>query len=80
MKRFVTMAVALAMVTPSIAVARPAVQALSLSNAAAVQPVRASAKSGKKLKADGNNTAMIIVGILAIAGGICAVACGSKSK
>ena len=51
MKHFVNIAAALAivttLVTPSIAFAAPAVQALSLSNAA-VQPVRAAAKSGKK--------------------------------
>jgi hypothetical protein len=78
MRSFVSIAAALAMVTPSVAFAEPAVQALSLSNAAA-QPLRASAKTSKKLKIDGNNTALIILGIFGTAGAICAVACGSNS-
>jgi hypothetical protein len=78
MKRIVTVVAALAMVAPSIAFASPAAEALSLNNAA-VQPVRASATVGKKLKAV-DNTTLIIGGILILAGGACAIWCGGGSS
>lgn len=83
MKRFVAMVAALALATPSIAMARPAVEALSLNNAAAVQAVRASAKRDKKaMQLEGENgiliallaAAAVIAGIIIIADG------GSKSN
>jgi hypothetical protein len=83
MKRFVAMVAALALATPSIAMARPAVEALSLNNAAAVQAVRASAKRDKKaMQLEGENripfailaVAAVIAGIIIIADG------GSKSN
>jgi len=79
MKRIVTMVAALAMVTPSIAFAEPAAKALSLTNAA-VEPVRASAPVGKKLKAVGTATG-IIAGAVIATGIACAIWCGgSHSK
>jgi hypothetical protein len=76
MKRLVSMVVALTMMTPSIAFAEPAVQALSLNNAA-VQPLRASAQNNKKIMhiSDSSFGLPLLIGLI-VAGGICAVACG----
>jgi hypothetical protein len=81
MKSLIAATIAFVMVAPSVAFAAPSAQSLSLSlSNAAVQPVRASAKTGKKLKAV-QGLSLIIGGILIAGGGICALACGgSKSK
>ena len=71
MKRLVTTLAAIALATPSIAYAKPAAQALSLSNAA-VQPLRASAPMArKKLNAENED---LILG-LAAAGIVVVVTC-----
>ncbi|MDG2005278.1 MAG: hypothetical protein P8J20_18300 [Novosphingobium sp.] len=83
MKRLLATFVAVALVTPSIAAAKPAAQSLSLSNAAAVQPVRASALTAKKLRsADDPNTLYYVLGAIAVGGLIGCVAdlCKSKSN
>ncbi|MDG2002020.1 MAG: hypothetical protein P8J20_01685 [Novosphingobium sp.] len=79
MKRLVAIAAALAMVAPSVATARPAVDALSLNNAA-VQPVRAAAKQdGKKMKLEGENGILIaLLAAAAVIAGIIIIADGSN--
>jgi hypothetical protein len=81
MKRFVTTLAALALTTPSIASADSAAKALSLNNAAAHQPVRATAPMAKKkMKAVENHAILIGASILIIAGVVCVIACDSKGK
>ena len=78
MKRILVLCVAISIAVPSMGHAKTATQVLSLDNAA-VQPVRASAQTRKKLKAD-DNTAAIILGIFTVTGGVCAVTCGGKKS
>ena len=76
MERLITTVAAFAMITPSIAFAEPAAQALSLNNSAAVQPVRASSATGKKLNAGTGNVVMLLIAIAVLGGGACAIWCG----
>jgi Ni/Co efflux regulator RcnB len=79
MKKLITAAVAMAMMAPSVAGAAPASQALSLKNAAAAQPVRASSTVAKKNRLD-DETGPIILAILALGGIVCLIVCdGSDS-
>ena len=79
MKRLVTMVAALSLAMPSIASAQPSASAaLSLT---AVQPVRASSLTGRKLKAEDNTLIWVAV---VLAGGLIiwciADLCKSKSN
>jgi hypothetical protein len=71
MKRLVSTLAAIALAAPSIGYAAPAAQSLSLKNAAAVQPVRASAAVAKKNRAD-NTVVLAVAGGLIILGILCA--------
>ena len=82
MKRLVTMVAALWLAMPSIASAQPSASAaLSLKNTTAVQPVRASSLTGRKLKAEDNTLIWVAV---VLAGGLIiwciADLCKSKSN
>jgi hypothetical protein len=79
MKRCVALIAALALGLPSYALAEPAAKALSVNNAA-VQPIRASARSGKKLKATDDKITAGIVGVLVVLAGVCAAGACSGGK
>ena len=76
MKKIVSALAVVALMAPSIASAATAAGSLSVKSAA-VQPVRAAAKSGK---AKAVSTPVIILAALAAVGGVVAIASGSDSK
>ena len=78
MKKILSVLALVALMAPSVASATTPAGALSVKSAS-VQPVRAAAKSGKA-KADSDSTPVIVLALLAVAGGIAMIADGSDSK
>ena len=78
MKKIVSALALVALMAPSVASAVTPAGSLSVKSAS-VQPVRAAAKSGKA-KADSDSTPVIVLALLAVAGGIAMIAGGSDSK
>ena len=78
MKKFISALALVALMAPSVASAATPAGALSVKSAS-VQPVRAAAKSGKA-KANSRSTPVIVLALLAVAGGIAMIAGGSDSK
>ncbi len=71
MKKILSAAVAMALLTPSVALASPAAQSLSIKSAA-VKPVRAAAKPGKAAADDdsffGGFTMIALLGAVLVGG------------
>jgi hypothetical protein len=78
MKKVISALAVVALMAPSVASASTAAGSLSVKSAS-VQPVRAAAKSGKA-KADAGSTQVIVLALLAVAGGIALIAGGGDSK
>ena len=78
MKKIVSALALVALMAPSVASAGTPAGSLSVKSAS-VQPVRAAAKSGKA-KADSDSTPLIVLALLAVAGGIALISGGSDSK
>ena len=78
MKKIISALAVVALMAPSVASASTAAGALSVSvKSAAVQPVRAAAKPGK---AKAVSTPLLVLGLVAVVGGIILIADGSDSK
>ena len=78
MKKIISALAVVAIMAPSVASAATPAGSLSVKSAS-VQPVRAAAKSGKA-KADADSTPVILLALLAVAGGIAMISGGSDSK
>lgn len=76
MKKIVSALALVALMAPSVASASTPAGSLSVKSAS-IQPVRAAAKSGK---AKATSTPVIVLALLAAAGGIIAISGGSDSK
>jgi hypothetical protein len=77
-KKFISALALVSLMAPSVASAATPAGSLSVKSAS-VQPVRAAAKSGKA-KADSDTTPVILLALLAVAGGIALISGGSDSK
>jgi hypothetical protein len=78
MKKTLSALALVALMAPSVVSAATPAGALSV-RSASVQPVRVAAKSGKA-KANARSTPVIVLALLAVAGGIAMIADGSDSK
>jgi hypothetical protein len=78
MKKFISALALVALMAPSVASAATPAESLSVKSAS-VQPVRASAKSGKA-KADSASIPVIVLALLAVGGAIAMISGGSDSK
>ena len=78
MKKFISALALVGLMAPSVASAATPAASLSVKSAS-VQPVRASAKSGKA-KADSASTPVIVLALLAVGGAIAMISGGSDSN